>query len=121
MSIKYKIVYLPVAERDFSDIFRYKWDDKKPFFLLIGANHPTVRRYLGDPVGDKYPGIDSPLYHTILAEIIAEALAFLILEKQFKKEGQDGLLDYASTDTYYHRYFTEFLKIAHKYLVTDYN
>ena len=66
-----------------------------------------------------YPGIDSPLYHTVLAEVIAEALAFRILEKQFKREGQEGMLDYTSTDAYYHKHFSEFLSIAHKSLVTE--
>lgn len=112
-----KLRFEPV-EDDFGAV-RYKWDDKDPYLLNIGARHPTIRRYLGSPTEQGYPGIDSPLYRTVLAEVIAEALAFRILEKQFKREGQEGMLDYTSTDAYYHKHFSEFLFIAHKNLVTE--
>lgn len=110
-----KLKFDPV-EDDFGAV-RYKWNDKDPYLLNIGARHVTIRRYLGNPIEGKYPRIDSPLYRTVLAEVIAEALAFRILEKQFKREGQDGMLDYTSTDAYYHKHFSEFLSIAHKNLV----
>jgi hypothetical protein len=109
-----KLKFEPV-EDDFGAL-RYKWNDKDPYLLNIGARHTTIRRYLGNPTEQGYPGIDSPLYHTVLAEVIAEALAFRILEKQFKKE---GMLDYTSTDLYYHKHFSEFLSIAHKNLVPE--
>jgi len=111
-----KLEFKPV-EDDFGTV-RYKWDTENPYLLLIAAKHPSIRRYLGEPIGEKYSGTDSPLYHTVLAEVIAEALAFSILEKQFKREGQEGMLDYASTDAYYHKHFSEFLSIAHKNLVS---
>lgn len=113
-----KLKFEPV-EDDFGTL-RYKWDNKNPYLLNIGARHPTIRRYLGIPTDQgRYPGIDSPLYHTVLAEVIAEALAFRILEKQFKKEGDKGMLDYTSTDSYYHKHFSEFLSITHKNLVLE--
>ncbi len=87
--------------------------------MKIGAKHPSIRKYLGNLSGEKYPGINSPLYHTVLAEVIAEALSFHILEKMFKKEGQEGMLDYASVDSYYHKYFSKYLNIAHKGLVKE--
>jgi len=103
------------VEEDFGSV-RYKWDEKVPFLLLIGAKHPSIRRYLGEPKDQVYPGVKDPLYHTVLAEVIAEALAFSLLEKQIKLEG--GVLDYTSVDTYYHRHFSDFLKITHNHLVT---
>jgi len=106
------------VEEDFHWV-RYKWDETNPYLLLIGAKHPAVRKYLGDPTGDWYPGIDSPLYHAVLAEIIAEALAFRLLEIQFNREGQGGMLDYTATDAYYHKDFSEFLTITHKRLVEE--
>jgi len=112
-----KLKFKPV-EDDFG-LVRYKWDDKDPYLMLIGARHPSIRKYLGEPIKQMYPGLNSPLYHAVLAEVIAEALAFRILEKQFKKEGQDGMLDYPSTDAYYHKHFSEFLSISHKILVTE--
>ena len=102
-------------ERSFGSL-RYKWDERNPYLLYIGAKHPSIRRYLGEPINEEYPGRDSPLYHTVLAEVIAEALAFRILEKQFKQEGEEGKLDYTSTDAYYHKFFSEFLSVAHKIL-----
>jgi len=114
-----KLKFEPVEE-DFKPV-RYKWDTETPYFLLIGAKHPSVRRYLGEPIDGQggYPGVRSTHYHIVLAEIIAEALAFHILERQFVREGQEGMLDYTSTDTYYHKHFSEFLNIAHKTLVTE--
>jgi hypothetical protein len=114
-----KLEIKPVEE-DFRPV-RYKWDTEKPHLLLIGAKHPSIRKYLGEPIeGDgKYPGVKSTYYHIVLAEVIAEALGFRILERQFVRVGQEGMLDYASTDTYYHKHFSEFLTIAHKNLVTE--
>lgn len=103
---------------DYFGVVRYKWDDKEPYLLLIAARHPSISRYLGEPTEQGYLGLNSPLYHAVLAEVIAEALTFRILEKQFIKEGDEGKLDYTSTDSYYHRHFSEFLTITHKHLVT---
>lgn len=104
-----------LVEENFGSV-RYKWEN--PYMLKIGAEHPSIRKYLGNLTEEgEYPGIKNPVYHALIAEVIAEALAFNILEKNFKKEGQDGMLDYTSTDLYYHREFSEFLKISHKHLV----
>lgn len=98
---------------------RYKWDLIKPSKLQIGAKHESIRRYLGKLKDGVYPGINSPLYHTVLAEVIAEALAFNLLEKKFNREGEGQKLDYTSTDYYYHEYFSKYLSIAHRNLVKE--
>ncbi len=105
-------------ERD-CGVLRYEWDDKEAYLLWIGARHLSIRRYLGEPTDEGYPGRTSPLYHAVLAEVIAEALAFRLLKIHFKRDGQQGMLDYDSTDLYYHKRFSEFLSIAHKILVTE--
>jgi len=98
-------------EEDFSPL-RYKWETDE--LLRIGAKHPTIRRYLGTPDEEgEYPKIDSPHYRLILAEVVAEALAFKILEKRFRKGG----LSYEDIDLYYHRDFSDFLSLAHGALV----
>ncbi len=107
-----RLEFEPIEE-DFGAL-RYKWHEGNLYHMFIGGKHPSVRKYLGEYSEDGYPGINSPLYHAVLAEIIAEALAFKILEKQCKRE--QGNLDYASIDLYYHRNLTDFLKITHKYL-----
>ena len=107
------------VEEDFRSL-RYMWEPNDPLQLLIGARHSSIRRYLGEPNGSGYPGINSSLYHTVLAEVIAEALAFKILEKEFARKGREGgLLDFTTTELYYHRHFSDFLAIAHKCLVVD--
>jgi hypothetical protein len=110
-----KLKFDPI-EDDFRPL-RYKWDEKDPYLMLIGAKHPSIRKYLGEPTEQGYPGLNSPLYHAVLAEVIAEASAFRILEKQFAQEN-DKKLDYTDTDSYYHKHFSEFLTITHKHLVT---
>jgi len=112
-----KLRFEPV-EDNFGTV-RYKWDDKDLYLLNIGARHPSIRRYLGHLTERGYPGIGSDLYRTVLAEVIAEALSFRILEKVFKTEGEKGMLDYTSTDFNYHKHFSDFLAIAHKNLVTE--
>jgi hypothetical protein len=106
------------VEDDFG-VLRYKWDDEEPYLLLIGAKHPSIRRYLGQATETGYPGVSSPLYHAVLAEVIAEALAFRLLSIHFRRDGQQGMLDFDSTDLYYHKQFSDFLSIAHKILVTQ--
>ena len=102
-----------LVDDDFGSV-RYKWDNKDPYLLKIGARHPSIRRYLGKPIERGYSNTDSPLYYAILAEVIAEALAFRILERQFSREGQTGMLDYTDTDSYYHRNLSEFLSVPHE-------
>jgi len=106
------------VEEDY-DPLRYKWDLADPNHLLLGARHPAIRRYLGAFVDGKYERVDSPLYHAVLAEVIAEALAFRLLPAHFKRDGQNEMLDSASTDTYFHRHFSDFLTVAHKWLVPN--
>lgn len=109
-----KFDFKPV-EDDYRSL-RYRWDTDRPYFLYIGAKHPSIRKYLGVPTENEYPGIDSEQYHIVLAEVIAEAMAFKTLESVFRREGQAGRLDYASLDSYYHKHFSDYLKITHKYL-----
>jgi hypothetical protein len=106
-------------EEDFVSL-RYKWepDEDSPRTLIIGAKHPSIRRYLGKPMDGEYPGINSPLYHTVLAEVIAEAFAFKILRKYFARQGEGGRLDFDTANSRYHREFSHFLSVAHKDLVT---
>jgi hypothetical protein len=104
------------VEETFGNL-RYKWDDNKPYLLKIAAKHSSVARYLGERTENGYTNLDSTLYHTVLAEIASEALSFKLLEKLFKKEGEQGKLDSDTTDYYYHYYLSTFSPIAHKILV----
>ena len=44
---------------------RYKWDFKDPLLLLIGASHPSIKKYLSEPAEQRYPGINSPLNYKL--------------------------------------------------------
>ncbi|MEI6135217.1 MAG: hypothetical protein WCP72_09600 [Desulfomonile sp.] len=105
-----------VVEEDFWPS-RYKWGDREQDRLYVGARHPAIRRYLGEPVDNSYPGIEDPKYHTILAEVISEALTFKILPPVFSAKGEGARLDAYSTQFFYNRYSSEFLKICHSSLV----
>lgn len=109
-----RLQFIP-DEDDFGSV-RYKWDDQNPYVLKIAAKHPSIRQYLGVPQGENYPGIESELYHGILAEVVAEALAFTVLERQFRIEGQAGMLDYTTVDATYHKHLSDFLTICHQTL-----
>lgn len=110
---------LPRPTEDDCGVLRYKWDKEDSYQLLVSANHPSIRRYLGERTAQGYPWESSPLYHAVLAEVVAEALAFRLLSVHFKRDGQQGMLDYESTNLYYHKQFSDFLSIAHKILVTE--
>lgn len=109
-----KLEFIP-DEDDFGTV-RYKWDEDRPYVLKIAAKHSSIKQYLGVLVGDKYPGIDSSLYHSVLAEVVAEALSFNLLERQFRTEGQQGMLDYTTVDANYHKHYSDFLTICHRNL-----
>lgn len=106
-------------EDDFGSM-RYKWDENQRYTLRIAAKHPSIKYYLGTPIGDIYPGRQTTEYHCVIAEVISEALAFEILERQFKTEGQQGMLNFTSAHTYYHMHFSDFLTVAHRFLNPDY-
>jgi len=107
----------PKPTEDDCGALRYKWDKEDPYQLLVSAKHPSIRRYLGERTAQGgYRWESSSLYHAVLAEVVAEALAFLLLKKHFKRE---GMLDYESMDLYYHKQFSDFLSIAHRILVTE--
>lgn len=42
-----------------------------------GAKHPSIRIYLEEPTEQGYQDLESPLYQTLLAEVVAEALNLL--------------------------------------------
>lgn len=114
-SSNFKFEIKPVEE-DYGAL-RYMWDIDKPYLLKIGAKHPTIRKYLGHLDKNKYENINSPMYNNILAEVVAEALSFRLLQKNFEKSEDKGQLDYESMNLYYHKYFSEFGLVAHNILV----
>ena len=73
--------------------YRAMWNERenKPYQLLIAARHPSVARYLGDQDSDgNWPGQKSPLFRTVLAEIIADS----VCTKALRAEAQERPYDF---------------------------
>jgi hypothetical protein len=79
---------------------RVKWSTDEPGRLEIAARHPSFVPYLGSAEAG-YPGRDSEGYRAVLAEAIAEALAWRILEKRYGHAG-------AAQDMMVMDYYTEY-------------
>ena len=112
--------------------FRAQWSSEagKSHVLEISGLHPSLKRYLGNPVGDppEFPGQDSPLYRVLLAEIVAEAVCHkLMLEEAAKQSYElddlrmandlDLIID--SVRSHYHKRLNRFLLLAHSAMVKD--
>jgi hypothetical protein len=109
---------------------RSKWrdDQGKPYLLHINGRHESLRRYLGEPVGDppQFPGENSPLYLVLLAEIVAEAVCHRTMLEQAKKSATE-FADLVTTNdpreildtarAMYTRRFKDFIVRAHKEMV----
>ena len=108
--------------------FRARWCDHegKPNLLLINGLHPSLRRYVGNPAADgSFPGEENPIYRTLVAEIVAEA----VCRKSLQLEAQERPWEFTFADlkdnqtiaidvfTRLHKRLREFLPIAHREMV----
>ncbi|OBG55773.1 MULTISPECIES: ATP-binding protein [unclassified Mycobacterium] len=82
--------------------------------IKILGGHPAIRRYIGP--GPDFPNQDDPAARSVIAEIIAEQAARLVMEKKHKTAGElDGAAFYA--DHFF--YLDKYLVRCHKDLVGD--
>jgi hypothetical protein len=86
--------------------------------LEIATRHPSLRRYLGEKQ-DGYPGQDSKHFRLLVAEIVADAVCFRIVERRVQAsiQANTGEFEDADWNTYYSlysKYMTQFLPLAHK-------
>ena len=91
---------------------RYRWQQN---VLVIAAQHPSVRRYLGSKA-EGFPGQESKHFRILLAEIVADAVCTKIVSRCDDPNSQvyEGAADW---DAYYARFDqlrTRFLPIAHR-------
>ncbi len=84
--------------------------------IRIKGGHPAVRRYQG-PAPD-YPGRDGPLFKAIVAEIVADQAARMVLERKFPVSGAERL-DAARFYVEHYAYLSKYLPRCHKTLVAD--
>ncbi len=80
--------------------------------IKILGGHPAIRRYIGP--GPDFPNQDDPAARAVIAEIIAEQAARLVMETKHKAAGElDGAAFYA--DHFF--YLDKYLVRCHKNLV----
>ncbi|MDO8741788.1 MAG: ATP-binding protein [Candidatus Roizmanbacteria bacterium] len=68
-------------------VYRAAWSLQETNVLEISAVHESIKRYLG-PEPD-YEGQDTPLFHVLLAEIVAERICMKALELEVKSRPWD--------------------------------
>jgi hypothetical protein len=80
--------------------------------IKILGGHPAIRRYIGP--GPDFPNQDEPAARAVIAEIVAEQAARLVMEKKHKTAGElDGTAFYAD----HYLYLDKYLVRCHKNLV----
>jgi hypothetical protein len=107
--------------------FRAQWADPegRPNVLQVSAQHPSVKRYLGEP--PEYAGQDSPLCRLLLAEIVSEAICRRTLTYQARNRSwefdwarmQDNEEIVDNVMVHFNRLTQSFLPMAHKAMLGD--
>jgi len=84
--------------------------------IRIKGGHPAMRRYRGSP--PDYKGQDQPLFNALVAEIVADQAARMVLERKFPVAGAEQL-DAARFYAEHYAYLSKYLTRCHKTLVAD--
>ena len=79
--------------------------------------HPIMKRYRG-PAPD-FPGKDLPITKLLIAEIVADQVARMILEKKFPTSLAHEQIDAARFYSEHYRYMTKYLTRCHRALLSD--
>lgn len=90
--------------------------DSGKIVIRIKAGHPAMRRYRGSP--PNFKGQESPLFNALVAEIVADQAARMVLERKFPvsaTEKLDGARFYAE----HYLYLSKYLARCHKVLVAE--
>lgn len=84
--------------------------------IRIKGGHPAVRRYQGTP--PDFSGRDQALFKALVAEIVADQAARMVLERKFPVSGAERL-DAARFYVEHYFYLHKYLPRCHKTLVAD--
>jgi hypothetical protein len=84
--------------------------------IRIKGGHPAVRRYRGSP--PDFKGQDLPLFKALVAEIVADQAARMIMERKFPVSGTEQL-DAARFYAEHYAYLSKYLTRCHKTLVAE--
>ncbi len=85
--------------------------------INIMGLHPILKRYRG-PAPD-FPGNDLPTTKLLIAEIVADQAARMILEKKFPTSIAHEQIDAARFYSEHYKYMTKYLTRCHRVLLSD--
>lgn len=84
--------------------------------IKVMGRHPIMKRYRGP--APSFPGDDLPATQLVVAEIVADQVARMILEKKFPSSLNEQL-DAARFYVEHYRYVSKYLTRCHRTLLTD--
>lgn len=90
--------------------------DDRTIIRVMGF-HPAIKRYLGSP--PDFPSQDMSVSRAVLAEIIADQAARVIMERKFPTAAGQEQLDAARFYFEHQRYASKYLARCHKALIAD--
>ena len=82
----------------------------------IKAGHPALKRYRGSP--PEYRGEDGPAFKALVAEIVADQAARMLMEKRFAFSSTEQL-DAPRFYSEHYGYLSKYLVRCHRVLVGD--
>jgi hypothetical protein len=85
--------------------------------INVMGRHPVMRRYRGP--SPEFPGDQQPSTKMLVAEIIADQAARLVMEKKFPLAGGEEQLDAPRFYVEHRRYLSKYLLRCHKILLPD--
>lgn len=96
--------------------YRATWSREEPNKLLIGTQHESIRRYLGDETTG-YPGQHSDAFRVLLAELISDNVCRLIVQEHARAMP----MEFDSDKVYqlHNQLMREFTPIAHHIQLTS--
>jgi hypothetical protein len=84
--------------------------------IRIKGGHPAVRRYRGTP--PDFKGQDLPLFNALVAEIVADQAARMVMERKFPVSATEQL-DAARFYAEHYLYLSKYLTRCHRALVAE--
>jgi len=85
--------------------------------IKVMGQHPVMKRYRGP--APHFPGDDLPTTQLVVAEIVADQIARMILEKKFPSLASGEHLDATRFYVEHYKYLSKYLTRCHRSLVSD--
>ena len=86
--------------------------------IEIMGRHPGIKRYLGPA---PFKGQDLPITKSIIAEIVADQAARMVMERKFQLTPSAEPLDAARFYAEHYRYLSHYVTRCHRALVADFD